>query len=138
MLKFCPENPCKAANFWPRYPSNPNFGGFKNFLFLRNIFGYPILGFLTPKSTKQAWQNHFCHQKYDQITNLYVEIFACLVLLGVKKPKMGYPKIFFKGKNFFDPPKFGFGEYLGQKLAALEGFSGQNFNMQIWPCFWFF
>ena len=79
MLKFCPENPCKAANFWPRYPSNPNFGGFKNFLFLRNIFGYPILGFLTLKSTKQAWQNHFCHQKYDQITNLYVEILSCCI-----------------------------------------------------------
>ena len=63
------------------------------------------------------WQKWFCQ--------------ACLVLLGVKKPKMGYPKIFLRNKKFLNPPKFGFDGYLGQKLAALQGFSGQNFNMQI-------
>ena len=96
---------------------NSKMGYPKNILAPKVILGYPILGFLTLKSTKKWFvliRNITKLAIFQHATNFVMFLIKTnnfLVLLRVKNPKMEYLKHILGPKNILTPSKL---DFLGQ------------------------
>ena len=102
--------------FMASWPKKSNFEGVKIFLGPKIFLGYPILGFLTLKSTKKWFVliRNITKLAIFQHANFVMFLMKTnhfLVLLRVKNPKMEYLKHILGLKNILTPSKL---DFLGQ------------------------